>query len=139
MFQKPCVGLEEAQRALAAVIENARRDGSRPAVAIVDDQGELVCFGRMDGAPISAQRAARRKAYTAAIMRMETSVFRERMEERGRSLADYGDSSLTTLQGGLPVFAGESLVAGVGVAGTPPARDIELARLAADVLARAAG
>ncbi|HEY7062975.1 MAG TPA: heme-binding protein [Chloroflexota bacterium] len=139
MFQRNCLGLADAQRILAAVLEAAQAQGLAPAVAIADDHGELVCYARMDDAPLSAQRAARRKAYTAALMRAATLEFREQMRERGRSLADYGDPALTRLQGGKPLIYQGRCVGAIGVAGTPPAQDEALADLGVRAFADATG
>src|SRR5579863_2632580 len=48
-YEKPVLGLEEARKAMAAMLEEALKTPDRPiAIAICDDQGELVAFARMD-------------------------------------------------------------------------------------------
>lgn len=113
------------------MLEAAERDGDRPAVAIVDAHGELIAFGRADGALRRWKQHAVRKAYTSAIMGRETGAFAGELSGRGRSLADYGDPGLTTLPGGLPLIVDGELVAGIGVTGSSPAGDERLASIGA--------
>lgn len=131
MFQKQCLGLEDAQRAIATVLSAAAAEGHPIAVAVVDDQGRLIGFARMDGTPLRAQRYARRKAYTAAVLGRDTLVLRDLLRKRERGLADYGDRRLTTLPGGLVVKLGEQVVGGIGVSGPSAGRPLDehLARL----------
>ena len=50
MLPQLSLGLDEAQRAIAAVFEQAKLDGRAVAVAVVDNHGELIACARMDGA-----------------------------------------------------------------------------------------
>jgi len=78
MIQRVSLGLEEAQRAIAAVLEEAKREGRPVAVAVVDANGDVISCARMDGAHARVLRFAVRKAYTAAVMGRDT------LERRGQ-------------------------------------------------------
>lgn len=130
VYERACLSLEAAQRAVAATLAEAGMDGRAMAVAVVDAQGDLLCCARMDGAPARVQRFAIRKAYTAAVMGRDTLALKRDLEERQRSLADYGDPLFTTLQGGVAVRWAGQVVGGIGVGGSTQARDEEIARLA---------
>jgi glc operon protein GlcG len=129
MLQQLSLGLEEAQRAIAAVFEQARKDGRAVAVAVVDNHGELIACARMDGAHARVLRHAIRKAYTAAHMGRDTLAFKKDMADAGRTLTDYGDSSLTTLQGGLVVRSGKQVVGAIAAGGSARERDVEMAQI----------
>lgn len=130
MYSRTCLGLEEAQRGIAAAMEEAQRDGRPMAFAVVDDRGHLIASARMDGAHERVLRFAIRKAYTAAIMGRPTLDLKREMEERHRTLADYGDPMFTTLQGGLPVVHEGKVVGGISVGGNAQNRDEEIAAIA---------
>ncbi|HWP57568.1 MAG TPA: heme-binding protein [Candidatus Acidoferrales bacterium] len=134
MVQHTSLGLEEAQRAIAAVFEQAKKDGRAVAVAVVDDHGELISCARMDGAHARILRHAIRKAYTAATMARDTLDFKKDMAEANRTLADYGDPSLTTLQGGLVIRSGGRVVGAIGAGGSPKLRDVEMARIGIEAM-----
>lgn len=135
MQQRLCPSLEQAQRAVAAVLAEASKDGRAMAVAVVDDRGDLLCCARMDGAPPRVLRFAIRKAYTAAVMGRNTLALKREMEERGRTLADYGDPLFTTLQGGVVVRVGDQVVGAVAAGGGTQDRDEEVARIAIQAMA----
>jgi glc operon protein GlcG len=129
MLQNASLGLEEAQRAIAAVFEQAKKDGRAVAVAVVDNHGDLISCARMDGAHARILRHAIRKAYTAATMARDTLDFKKDMVEGNRTLVDYGDSSLTTLQGGVVIRSGGKVVGALGAGGSPKMRDVEMAQI----------
>jgi glc operon protein GlcG len=134
MLQQLSLGLEDAQRAIAAVFEQAQKDGRAVAVAVVDNHGELIACARMDGSHARVLRHAIRKAYTAAVMGRDTLAFKDDMEKAGRTLTDYGDSSLTTLQGGLVVRSGKQVVGAIAAGGSARERDVEMAQIGLKVL-----
>ncbi len=63
------------------------------------------------------------------MMGRDTTAFKKDMQESGRSLSDYSDSSLTTLQGGLVVRSGGQVVGAIGAGGSARERDVEMARI----------
>lgn len=130
MYERPGLSLEAAQRAVAAVMAEARKDGRAMAVAVVDEHGDLLSCARMDGAPARVLRFAIRKAYTAAVMGRDTLALKAEMEERHRTLADYGDPLFTTLQGGVAVRMGAQVIGGIAAGGGTHERDEEIARIA---------
>jgi len=134
MVPQLSLGLEEAQRAIAAVFDQAKKDGRAVAVVVVDNHGDLITCARMDGAHARVLRHAIRKAYTAAVMGRDTVAFKKDMQDAGRSLTDYGDSSLTTLQGGLVVRTGNQVVGAIASGGSPRQRDVEMAQIGLNAL-----
>jgi glc operon protein GlcG len=134
MLPQLSLGLEEAQRAIAAVFEQAKIDGRAVAVAVVDNHGELIACARMDGAHARVLRHAIRKAYTAAVMGRDTLAFKKDMQDAGRTLSDYDDGSLTTLQGGLVVRVDKQIVGAIASGGSPRQRDVDMAKIGLDAL-----
>ena len=95
--------LPDAQKAIAAALNEAARLGRSMAFAVADSAGELIACARMTGADARIQRHAIRKAYTAGVMERNTLSFKKDLEEREGNLDEWGDINLTTLPGGLVV------------------------------------
>lgn len=137
MYEKVMLGLEEARKAVDAVIAEASRTSGPPvAVAVVDDHGDLVCFARMDKIVPHPLHMAMNKAYTAARRASDTPIIDKRQREQGYSLPAWGDSRYTTVQGGVCITkppgqgfppAPGTVVGGIGVSGRRPEEDEELA------------
>ena len=73
---------------------------------------------------------ARSKAYTAAKVGLDTLVFRDKhVKARQRTLDDWGDPLLTTLQGGLAIRLNGQVVGGIAMSGNSTSRDEALARI----------
>lgn len=130
MQTKVTLGLEDALRGIAAAQAEAERDRKGMAMAVVDDNGDLIACQRMNGVPERVLRFAIRKAYTAAVMRRGTLDFRKDMDDHQRTLSDYGDPLFTTLQGGLPIVVQGQCVGGISVGGNQTQRDIDIANAA---------
>jgi len=115
MAVKPYISFEQAQAAMKAIIEEATKPGGMPvAVSIVDDAGNMVAYAQMD----HVRRHAFRKAYTAAIMGMDTGPHGEQLKQRGRTVSDYGDPNLTPGAGGVVVRSKDgTIMGGIGVGG----------------------
>jgi hypothetical protein len=69
------IPLERAQAVIAAAVAEAAKHDWKLNVAVVDSGGNLVAFGRMDGAQIASVAISEHKARTAASFRRETKVF----------------------------------------------------------------
>lgn len=132
MYQREILGLEETQRAVSAMLQEASKDSQRPvSIAVVDDRGDLVYFVRMDGGRLLTAEIARKKAYTAVRMRGDTGEIAERFKSQGRNLTDFGDPNLIALQGGVLVLRSEGgeVLGGIGVSGLRADEDEALAKV----------
>lgn len=127
---------ELAQNALAAALEKAKSLGIAISVAIVDQYGDLVAFGRMKGAIKISPKFAIAKAYTAGTIGMGTSDMASYATE-GKpyyGLTSLFGGELTTIAGGLPIKKGEELIGGIGVGGSADVQqDLECAQAGAAV------
>lgn len=131
MYQREVIGFEEAQIAMTTMLKETAADPRPVAIAVVDDRGDLVHFIRQDGArPLNSELAVK-KAYTAARMRSDTAAFAERLRSQGRSVAEYGDSNLVSVQGGVCILkpGTETSLGGIGVSGLRADEDEALAKI----------
>ena len=130
-YQKPVLSLEDARTAMTRMLEEAGKAPNRPvAIAICDDQGELVAFARMDKCAPLPLTIARKKAYTAARTRSDSKAFGDRLKGMGRSAVEFGDPNLIGVQGGVTIAAADgSPLGGIGVSGLAAEEDEAIARI----------
>jgi glc operon protein GlcG len=137
-FQKPVLSLEEARRAMDRMLQEVHQKfQNRPvAIAIVDDQGELVSFARQDRCAPQPPIVARKKAYTAARTRTDTKAYADRLKSQGRSVTEFGDPNLLAAQGGVVITnpADQSVLGAIGVSGLTAEEDEALARIGLSAL-----
>ncbi|HZW81153.1 MAG TPA: heme-binding protein [Candidatus Deferrimicrobiaceae bacterium] len=126
----------EAKRALDLIVEKASQMQKAASVAVADVHGDLICFVRMDGAPVSSIRIAMNKAWTAARERKPTKEIGEKVKhpEKSHDIAYYGDPNYVGWGGGIPVSKNGEVVGAVGVSGLSSAEDVALATLGVDLL-----
>ncbi len=116
---------------MSAMIDKAMQTPDEPvAMAIVDDTGNLVAYAKMDNLRIFSRRHALRKAYTSAIVGMDSGAHAERIHGQGRNMSDLGDPNLTHGQGGLVLMQDGVILGGIGVGGYPSGQsDEDLSRV----------
>jgi glc operon protein GlcG len=129
----------EAKRALDVIVEKAAQQKQSASIAVADSHGDLICFARMDGAPVSSIRIAMNKAWTAARERKPTQEVGERIRhpEKGHDISYYGDPQYVGWGGGLPVKKNGDVVGAVAVSGLSSTEDIALAQLGVELLSNA--
>jgi glc operon protein GlcG len=132
----PTLDYSEAKRALDLIVESALQQKKAVSVAVADMHGDLVCFARMDGAPISTIRIAMNKAWTAARERKPTQEIGEKVRhpEKGHDISYYGDPNYVGWGGGVPVRKNEEFIGAVAVSGLSSAEDAALAVMGADLI-----
>src|SRR5712664_4790068 len=69
------IGLDRAKQVMAAAEAEAKKRNWKMNIAIVDTNGDLVHFSRMEGAQIASGTIAQGKARTAARFRRESRFF----------------------------------------------------------------
>ena len=132
MYDEAMLGLTEARKAIQAMLDEAIKEPDRPvAMAVVDGNGRLVEFARMDRCRLLPQQLAYKKAYTAATMRSDTGALAERFKSMGRSVSDFGDPNMAAVQGGVAIQrpSDEVFLGGIGISGLRADEDEALARI----------
>lgn len=133
------IGLSDAQIAVEAVLKAAANRAGPLAVTVVDDRGNVVYQLRQDGASAVDVRDAERKAFTAAYIGRDTSMWRLQILHDGRTVADWANPNLTTLHGGWTLRRASQVIGGIGVSGSGDEdRDEQLALKGAEAVAQLA-
>jgi glc operon protein GlcG len=118
MISKSSLDFAEAGRALAACRDAAAEHQVRVSIAIVDEAGQLLQFGRMDGARAYTAELASRKARTAASVGIATSIITE------MSWHSPGPASEAAVgAGGVPILHEHKCIGAIGVSGAKPEID----------------
>jgi glc operon protein GlcG len=133
------VGLSEACAAVDAILKAVRNSDGPLAISVVDPSGNVVYQTRQDGAATVDVRNAERKAYTAAYIGRDTSMWRLQIQHDGRTVADWSNPNMTTLHGGWTLRRASQVIGGLGVSGSGDEdRDEQLALRGAEALAAVA-
>jgi uncharacterized protein GlcG (DUF336 family) len=110
--------LEQVQAAMRAMMDRAQSISDTPVCfAIVDAAGNLEAFAKMDNARLFTRRHAVRKAYTAAVLGINSLAWEERMSGIDRSVSENGDPMITYEQGGVVIIKDGAILGGIGVGG----------------------
>lgn len=129
MLQIPCLGYDDALRAITTITAALKAAGKSAVVAVADQQGELIALARLDGAPYPSIQIAANKAWTAARERRPSSEIGQssRASGGGFDMTCYGDLRYTGFGGGIPVVMGDAVLGAVAVSGLSTGEDIDLA------------
>ena len=124
------MNFEQAQILIAEAVALAKKDYGRPiCVAVCDQYGFQIAFGRMEGAPIRSIAISQGKAYSAARMCIDTDKFLERLHRENVPASYFCDDKLTGLPGGCIVKNQQGqIVAAVGISGLAPTEDRAIAQ-----------
>ncbi len=119
--------LEDAKRMLEAARNHAKSLGGICSFAVVDAEGNLICFERMDGGRVGNIEIAFRKAWTAAAFRRDTSEYHERTQpgKPGFGLHFMNPDRACFIRGGVVIRVDGEAVGGMGCSGLPAEKDEE--------------
>ncbi len=110
--------LGQVEAAMKAMMDQAKATSDTPVVmAIVDAAGNLEAFAKMDNARLFTRRHAVRKAYSAAVLGINTTAWEQRMTSIGHSVSENGDPMITYEQGGVVIIKDGAILGGIGVGG----------------------
>jgi glc operon protein GlcG len=130
----PQITLETARKVYAAAEAEAKKNGWRVAIAIVDNHGTLIHYQMLDDTQFGSAFVSVEKARTAAMFRRPTKAFEDNIAA-GRN-AVLGIPGITPVEGGIQIIVGGKQVGGIGVSGMSSAQDAIIAKAGADAVAK---
>jgi uncharacterized protein GlcG (DUF336 family) len=130
------VSHEQAKKALASAIADARRQNLPMAVAIVDTAGQLVAFERMDNTQTGSTAVAQDKAVSAAMYRRPSKAFQDLVAGGGVGLRVLTLRGAVAVEGGVPLTVDGKIIGAIGVSGGSAEQDGVVAKAGADALGK---
>lgn len=127
---------EQARKALAAALVEARSLNLPMAVAVVDTAGMLVAFERMDNTQTASVAVAQDKAVSAAMYRRPTKVFQDVLAAGGVGLRVLTLRGANAVEGGVPILVDGKIIGAMGVSGGTADQDGVVAKAGVDGLAK---
>jgi glc operon protein GlcG len=128
-----------AKRALAAAEAAAATAMVRVAIAVVDANGDLVAFTRLDGASARAVTSSQGKARASILFGLPTKQVADAMAANQPLSVTVtnppaGAWEITPMQGAVPVMKDGRIIAAIGVGGAAPAVDEQIATAGANAI-----
>jgi uncharacterized protein GlcG (DUF336 family) len=130
----PPISIENAKRAAAPAIAEARKNNWMMAVAIVDPAGDLVYFERMDNTQTASVNIAQDKARSAAMFKRPTKAMQDVVAGGGDGLRFLALRGATPVEGGIPLMMEGKIVGAIGVSGGTSQQDAQCASAGVAVL-----
>ncbi|HXD39997.1 MAG TPA: heme-binding protein [Ramlibacter sp.] len=127
------ITLQNAKKLIAAVEAEATKHRWKLNIAVVDTNGDLVHFARMDGAQVASGTISQGKARTAARYRRESRLFYNAFET-GHPYVATLDPTLVASPGGFPLVEGGKLVGAIGCSGGTGDQDAAACKAGADLM-----
>lgn len=124
---------EGARKAIAAAEAEAKANSWNVSIAVVDPNGDLVAFLRLDAAALSTVDVAQAKARTAARFKRPTKSLDSSLA--GGRMAILGLPGATPVEGAVPIIIGGEIVGAIGVSGATSAQDAQVAAAGAKAVA----
>lgn len=122
----PSITADRAAQLVNTIVAEATR-GARDwklAIAVVDPNGELVYFYKMDQTMVASIDIAIGKARTAARYRRPTQAFYEAMQNTSGSYLGTLDPDLVAALGGIPLVINGQVVGAIGCSGATGPQDL---------------
>jgi len=128
------VSVENAKKAAAAALAEARKNNWDMAVAVVDTGGNLVYYEKMDNTQLGSAEVAIDKARSATLFKRSTKAFEDALASGGANLRLLSVRSAVPVNGGYPLVMDGKIVGAIGVSGDTPEHDGQCSKAGADVL-----
>ena len=128
------ITLEAAKKMMAAGEAEARKNGWNVAITVVDANGDLIMFQKLDETQPGSVAISQGKARTAANFKRSTKVLEDAL--MGGKTAFLSVDGMTPMQGGVPVVADGKVIGAVGVSGVMSNQDEQVALAAVAALSQ---
>lgn len=126
------ISLTAAKAAIAAAEAEARRHNWKMNISVVDPNGDLIAFERMDGAQLASIQISQHKARTAARYRRETFALEQGLQAGNVYLMTLDDAIAS--RGGFPLVSGGHIIGAIGCSGGTGSQDAATCKAGADTV-----
>ena len=113
------ISLALSSEAATAAVQFCSERGFTVSAAVVDRAGHLKALMRADGAGPHTIDASRRKAFTSASARSNTSAILQTVQTNPNSANLTMIDGFLILGGGMPIRVGDEVIGAIGVGGAP--------------------
>ena len=128
------ITMERAQGLVKAAVDEATKRGWAMNVAVVDPNGTLVYYEKIDNTQIGSAQFAISKARSAALFKRPTKWFQDQVSKGGDGLRYLGLEGATPLEGGIPIVMEGKIVGAIALSGGTSSQDAQCAQVGADAL-----
>jgi uncharacterized protein GlcG (DUF336 family) len=131
----PPVSLENAKKAAAAALAEARKNNWLMAVAVVNPGGVLVYYEKMDNVQMGSADVCIDKARSAALFKRPTKAFQDSLASGGAGVRVMTLRGAVPVEGGLPLLVDGKIVGAIGLSGDLSENDGKCAAAGASAIA----
>jgi glc operon protein GlcG len=128
------IALDEAKKAAAPALAEARKNNWTMCVAVVDTAGNLVYFERMDATQTGSVAVSIAKARSAALFKRSTKTFQDALAAGGDGLRFLKLENAVPIEGGVPLVMDGKIVGAIGLSGGTSQQDGQCAQAGANAL-----
>jgi uncharacterized protein GlcG (DUF336 family) len=123
------ITMDRAQSVVQAAIAESNKRSWQMNVTVVDPNGDLIAFARMDGAQLASISISQHKARTAVRYRRPTRVFEDALQKGVAYIPTLDD--VIASRGGIPLVEGGKIIGAVGCSGGTGSQDEAICTVAA--------
>src|SRR5712671_577310 len=113
----PPITVENAKKAAAAAMAEAVKNHWTMAVAIVDPNGALVYYEKMDNTQLGSANISINKARSAALYKRPSKAFQDSLASGGAGMRVLGLEGAMPVEGGIPILSDGKIIGAIGVSG----------------------
>jgi uncharacterized protein GlcG (DUF336 family) len=128
------ISLENARKAATAALAEAAKNHWTMAVAVVDPNGTLIYYEKMDNTQLGSANVAVAKARSAALFKRPTKAFQDALASGGAGLRVMALEGAVPVEGGLPLLADGKIVGAIGLSGDTSEHDGQCAQAGASTV-----
>ncbi|HWF05798.1 MAG TPA: heme-binding protein [Candidatus Angelobacter sp.] len=130
----PPISVDNAKKAAAAALAEAVKNHWTMAVAIVDPNGTLIYYEKMDNTQLGSAAVAIDKARSAALYKRPTKAFQDALASGGAGLRVMALRDAIPVEGGIPLVMDGKIVGAIGLSGANSDQDGQCATAGASII-----
>ena len=111
------VSVEVAKKAAAAALAEAVKNHWTMAVAVVDPNGTLIYYEKMDNTQNGSAQVSISKARSAALYKRPTKALQDALASGGAGLRVMALEGAVPVEGGVPLVSEGKIIGAIGVSG----------------------